>query len=43
MTSKVAVVGDENEFLREEFARVSNLNVTLNKRMLFYQEKIKLY
>ncbi len=34
---------EENSILRDEFSRCNQSNVTLNKRIVYYQEKIKLY
>lgn len=43
MGVKVGEFNNENDLLREEFQRCNSQNMQLNKRILYYQEKMKLY
>jgi FtsZ-binding cell division protein ZapB len=40
---KVSEFNEENTILRDEFTRCNQSNATLNKKVVYYQEKIKLY
>jgi FtsZ-binding cell division protein ZapB len=40
---KVAELNEENNVLRDEFQKMQSQNTNLNKRILYFTEKIKLY
>jgi hypothetical protein len=43
LTVKVSEVNEENNNLRDEFQKMQSQNTNLNKRILYFTEKIKLY
>jgi FtsZ-binding cell division protein ZapB len=43
LSLKVTEFNEENNVLRDEFTRCNQSNLALNKKIIYYQEKIKLY